>query len=80
MRSLPRHAAGVTTIAWSPEGHYLASASLDKTVQVWDVGTGQKISSYQGHAGMIYAVVWLPDGKHIASASGDGLVQVWQAG
>jgi WD40 repeat protein len=74
------HAAGVTAIAWSPDGHFMASASLDRTVQIWNVDTGQKISSYQGHAGMIYAVAWSPDGKCIASTNGGGTdttVHIW---
>ena len=32
------HSDAVTTVAWSPEGKYIASGSDDKTVQVWDAG------------------------------------------
>ena len=73
------HSSGVTSVAWSPNGKRIASASFDKTVQVWDATNGGNIYTYRRHASAVYAVAWSPNGKHIASASGDETVRVWNA-
>src|SRR5947209_14681649 len=73
------HSNGVSAIAWSPDGKRIASASYDKTVQVWDAATGHLFFTYRGHANWVIAVAWSPDGKRIASASFDRTVQVWDA-
>jgi len=74
------HFDNVTAVAWSPNGKYIASASYDQTVQVWDVTTGRNIITYGGHYPLgVYTVAWAPDGKRLASGSWDKTVQVWDA-
>lgn len=69
----------MNAITWSSDGARIASGSWDKTVQVWDVATGQNIFTYSGHSSSVNAVAWSPDGTRIASASDDRTVYVWQA-
>jgi WD40 repeat protein/tRNA A-37 threonylcarbamoyl transferase component Bud32 len=73
------HSDWVWSVAWSPTGNRVASASSDKTVQVWDAADGAHLYTYSGHADSVYELAWSPDGKHIASASNDMTVQVWDA-
>ena len=73
------HRNAVSAIAWSPDQKELASASYDKTVQVWDPVTGQRFTTYRGHTNWVTAVAWSPNGKYLASASYDKSVQVWEA-
>lgn len=73
------HSDRVHTVAWSPNGSYIASAGADRTVQVWDIVTGNHICTCLGHTDTVSALAWSPDGKHIASASNDKTVQVWDA-
>src|SRR3989440_647318 len=73
------HSDRVHTVAWSPNGSYIASAGADQTVQVWDIATGNHICTCLGHTDTVSALAWSPDGKRIASASHDKTVQVWDA-
>src|SRR5450432_2022767 len=75
------HTNRVTAVAWSPNGTYIASGSLDQTVQVWVANTNThfRTSIYRGHTAGVQSVAWSPDGKLIASGSSDKTVQVWDA-
>ncbi len=70
------HSDAVMSVAWSPSGLRIASASDDSTVQVWDASNGGNVLVYRGQ-GLVEAVAWSPDGSLIASGSGP--VQVWNA-
>jgi len=73
------HTDGVASIAWSPNGKSIASASFDKTVQVWEADSGRKILTYRHHTNAVWDVAWSPDGKQIASGAMDKTVQQWNA-
>ena len=72
---------GITSLAWSPHDTRIASASLDKTVKVWDVIDGVTVYTYLGHHSAINAIAWSHDGTRIVSAANDDKngVQVWDA-
>jgi WD40 repeat protein len=73
------HEDNVNTIAFSPDGKYLATASRDKTARVWDISTGREVARIT-HEDNVVAVAFSPDGKYLATASNDktAQVQLWR--
>jgi len=68
------HTSVITSLAFSPDGQQLASASWDKTIKLWDVRTGQLLRTLEGHTSSVTALAFSPDGKTLASGSANYLV------
>ena len=77
---LSGHEDFVRSVAWSPDGKQLATASDDETVKVWDTSTGREVLTIAGHKKGAWSVAWSPDGERLAVAGGDTTAQVWEAG
>jgi WD40 repeat protein len=74
------HIDRVKSIAYSPQGHLLASGGWDKTIRLWDVATGQCRATLQNLPGTIHDVTWSTtlDDNYLISGCGDGSVLKWQ--
>jgi hypothetical protein len=68
---------GVTSLAFGLEGQYLATASRDSLVRVWDKTDKQEVAR-MWHEGTVEAVAFSPDGVYLASAGLDGTVRLWE--
>ncbi len=75
------HTARVSAVAWSPNGSYIASGSLDRTVQVWPANPSDHVQPfiYRGHSAGVETVAWSPTSDRVASGGDDKTVQVWDA-
>jgi WD40 repeat protein len=63
-------------LEFSANGRYLASASNDGTIGLYDVASGQA-RRLRGHALEVYSVAFAPDGNSLASGSADKTVRLW---
>jgi eukaryotic-like serine/threonine-protein kinase len=72
------HAAGVNTVAWSPDSSRIASGA-NGPMLVWDAIDGSNVFSFSVDTVQIYSLTWSPDGHYIASSGPAGTVQVWNA-
>jgi WD40 repeat protein len=72
------HADTVWSVAISPDGKTIASASGDATIGLWDMVTGNPVHpALMGHTRGVQAVAFSPDGRYLASGAEDGQVLLW---
>jgi WD40 repeat protein/serine/threonine protein kinase len=78
VHTLPAHRSRAMSVAFSPEGKYLASAGLDGAIRLWDARTFRPVDKpLRGHLDGIHSLAFRPDGKRLASAGGDAMIQIW---
>ncbi|MBX3606974.1 MAG: TIR domain-containing protein [Piscinibacter sp.] len=72
------HWAAVNGCALSRDGRWLASASSDQTVVLWDLAGQRAQRVLSGHTAAVNGCAFAPDGSLLASAGADGTLRVWQ--
>jgi uncharacterized protein YjiK len=72
------HTRGVVSVTFSPDGSLLATASIDKTVRLWQAMTGTHIRTLTGHTDAVRGVAFSPDGTLLATTSDDKTGRLWQ--
>jgi WD40 repeat protein len=67
-------------VVYSPDGTKIASASMDKTLKIWNAQTGQCVSTLTGHSNWVRSVAWNNDGSKLATGSYETTVKIWAVG
>jgi WD40 repeat protein/tRNA A-37 threonylcarbamoyl transferase component Bud32 len=79
-RCLNDHRDGVFSVAFAPDGSFLASVGSvgDPAIRIWDMPSGQLREVLPGHTGRVWCVSVSGDGERLATASDDGTIKVWE--
>ncbi|XP_014551183.1 hypothetical protein COCVIDRAFT_31247 [Bipolaris victoriae FI3] len=77
LQTLEGHSSPVYSVTFSHRSAYLASASDDHTVRVWDAGSGECVQILKGHTSTVYLVAFSHDLTRVAFASKDHTVMFW---
>ncbi|GKU05180.1 will die slowly [Fusarium langsethiae] len=71
------HSKPVSQVRISPNGRFIASASADATVKIWDATTGEHMDTLVGHMAGVSCLAWTPDSNTVASGSDDKAIRLW---
>src|SRR5919202_602343 len=70
------HQGPIYSVAYSPDGKMLATASEDGTARLWNL-SGKQLLELVGHRGKLTSISFSPDGQRIITASEDGTARLW---
>lgn len=72
VKTITGHLSAVNSVAYSPNGLYIASVSSDRSLKVWDAVTLNCLHTFYADGGL-YSVTWHPDNKHIVAGGARGI-------
>ena len=86
LQTILAHPLPVLTVAFSPDGRYLASGSMDNTVKIWDATNWECLPTQIVHNSLILTFAFSPtpiaatatSDYHLIVGSGDRLIKRWQ--
>jgi WD40 repeat protein len=78
---LTGHTSDVNSVAFSPGGRILVTASDDTTARLWDIsdpGQPRPLGTLTGHTKTVAGVAFSRDGHALATGSADGTARLWE--
>ncbi|MCA8924623.1 MAG: protein kinase [Planctomycetes bacterium] len=72
LATLAGHETQVQTLAWSPDGAWIALGSRQPSVSVWDAASGERVGALAPLRGRVEALAWSPDASLLACGSNLG--------
>lgn len=82
VESVPAHLYAINDLDFSADGKWMASASMDKAVKIWDMQQLQLVkvldkARHAGHGTSVNAVKWLDNSHKLAAGGDDRVISVW---
>ena len=74
--TLRGHTAGLQDLAWSPDGHRLASGDTNRMVRIWDTQNGQMEQEFK-LSNRPYNLAWSSNGSMLAAGLYHKAGEVW---
>jgi serine/threonine protein kinase/WD40 repeat protein len=73
-----KHKEDCWSLAESPDGRIIATASYDRFLRFWDAATGNEARPPIEHPGQILTLAYSPDGRLVGTACGDWQIRLWE--
>ena len=67
----------VKVLVFSPDNRILVVGLGYGKIELWDMKTGDKLTTLEGHSRAVQTLVFSPDGKTLVSTGQDGTILVW---
>lgn len=67
----------ITSVAFSPDGRYMAAGSFNGEIRVWQVADMKQLHTFAEHSGWVWSIAFSPDGTLLASGSNDRTMKLW---
>lgn len=67
------------SVSFDANGQFIASGSLQGTLTLWNVTTGQEVSHFSAHTRLstVHSITFSPNGQFFATGSSDKTVKLW---
>jgi WD40 repeat protein len=76
-KNLKGHNDTIYSIAISSEDEFIVSASMDKTIKIWDFNTGKCLKTLEGHTSAVESIAISCCDEYIVSGSWDKTIKIW---
>lgn len=67
----------VVSADWSADGKYLATGGFDKVIRIWDLQTGENISTLLGHTNSVSSLSFSKNGSRLVSSERGDTIRIW---
>ena len=74
---LQGHTRGINDVCWSPTAEYLATASDDKSLRLYDATKGETFVEFKGHQNFVFCCKFNPQSNLLVSGSYDETVKLF---
>jgi len=71
--------AWIYGLSFSPDDRNVAIGNAIKTIQIFDIASGELLKTLSGHTAEVHALSYSPDGEYVVSASRDSTLKLWKA-
>ncbi len=78
VRPMTDHTNRIITVAFSPNGKYVATGSLDRTIKIWNAQDFTPLANTDHAGGQVHNLVFLSDGNQFFAGGEDGNMRLYR--